>query len=156
MNETVNYFNFYQAIKELIAENQIKETKNNNNITVLNLTSSGEEIATTLKDDIAKTLIEKTMKNMTQFLKEEHENRNKEVYASLKNDGYSVKLVLEEINSNLMDLELFCPNSKIAKNFQKQMKLKTTEIYAAILAIINNDYETINNIALKIKQTNSK
>ena len=156
MSETVNYFNFCQALKELLTGNQIKETKNNNNVTVLNLTDSGEEIATTLKDDIAKTLIDRTMKNMAKFLKEEHENKNKEIYTYIKNDGYSVKLVLEEINSNLMDLELFCPNSKIAENFKKQMRLKTTEIYAAILAIINDDYESINEIALKIKQSNLK
>lgn len=152
MNYTVNYFNFCQAIKELLNENQLQETKNEDNEIFLAITNAGKEIATSLKNNIAKATLEKTIKNMKQFLMEEHENKNKKIYTQTKDDGYSVKLTLEEINSNLMDLELFCPNLKIAENFKKQMKLKTTEIYTAILAIINNDHNTLYKIASKLKQ----
>ena len=79
-------------------------------------------------------------------------NNLKQIEIKEKSDGYSVKLVLEEIESNLIDLELFCPNLKIAKKVKNQMKLKTTEIYAAIISIVNNDYNSLFKIAYNLKK----
>ncbi len=152
LNETVNYFNICQAMKELLTTKHIVECKDNNNHNYLKLTKIGKETVKTFENKISNKLIGKILKTLKEILDEEHENKNKKIIIKTKNDGYTVKLTLEEIKSNLMDVELFCPNLKTAENVKKQMKLKTTEIYKSILAIIEDDYETLLNLALNIKK----
>ena len=120
------------------------------------LTKQGKEIATTLKTNISKNLISKTIKDIKNFLKEERENKNKKIYLYTKDDGYIVKLVLEETQSNIMDLELYCPTNKIATKFKKEMKNKTAEIYKSIIAIINNEYDVLLNICKNLKEKQNK
>ena len=151
INEMVNYFNFCQAIKELKENKQISE-KTFEEKKQLNLTSLGQQMLNSLKDEMPKNVMQKAIVNVTKFLREERENKNKKIEIKEKSDGYSVKLVLEEIESNLFDLELFCPNLKIAKNVKNQMKLKTTEIYAAIISIVNDDYDSLFKIASNLKK----
>lgn len=151
INETVNYFNFCQALKELKEKNQIIE-KSFEEKKQLQLTPLGKQMLNSLKDEMPKSIMKKTIFNVKKFLEEERENKNKKIEIKEKSDGYSVKLTLEEIESNLMDLELFCPNLKIAKNVKKQMKIKTTEIYAAIISIINNDYNSLFKITSNLKK----
>ena len=152
LNETVNYFNFCQAMKELLITKHIEEFKNNDSNTYLKLTKIGKETVKTFDNKISNKLIGKIVKTLKEILDEEHEKKNKKIMIKTKNDGYTVKLTLEEIKSNLMDVELFCPNLRTAENVKKQMKLKTTEIYKSILAIIEDDYETLLNLALNIKK----
>ena len=146
LNETVNYFNFCQALKELLKSKHIIE-KNNGDKKYLVLTTIGEETANILNNNLPKHIVEKNIKLIREFLKKEYENKDKKIYIKRKDDGYTVKLSLEETKSNLMDLELFCPTSKIAENVKIQMELKTTDIYKAILAVINNDKKTLLKIA---------
>ncbi len=155
-NETVNYFNSCQAIEELLTSNQIYKKTDKNGETQILLTKQGKEIATTLKTNISKNLISKTIKDIKNFLKEERENKNKKIYLYTKDDGYIVKLVLEETQSNIMDLELYCPTNKIATKFKKEMKNKTAEIYKSIIAIINNEYDVLLNICKNLKEKQNK
>lgn len=155
-NETVNYFNSCQAIEELLTNNQIYKKTDKNGETQILLTKQGKEIATTLKTNISKNLISKTIKDIKNFLKEERENKNKKIYLYTKDDGYIVKLVLEETQSNIMDLELYCPTNKIATKFKKEMKNKTAEIYKSIIAIINNEYDVLLNICKNLKEKQNK
>lgn len=153
LNNTMNYFNFCQALEELLKSRHIVEIKDEKNA-FLTLTNLGVETANTLTDSIPKHIIEKNVKTVKEFLEKESKNKNKKTYILKKNDGYIVKLKLEETNSNLFDLEFFCPTSKIAENVRKQMKEKTTEIYEATLAIIENDEKTLLKIASKLKNKN--
>lgn len=155
-NETVNYFNSCQAIEELLTSNQIYKKTDKSGETQILLTKQGKEIATTLKTNISKNLISKTIKDIKNFLKEERENKNKKVYLYTKDDGYIVKLVLEETQSNIMDLELYCPTNKIATKFKKEMKNKTAEIYKSIIAIINNEYDVLLNVCKNLKEKQNK
>lgn len=155
-NETVNYFNSCQAIEELLTSNQIYKKTDKGGETQILLTKQGKEIATTLKTNISKNLISKTIKDIKNFLKEERENKNKKIYLYTKDDGYIVKLVLEETQSNIMDLELYCPTNKIATKFKKEMKNKTAEIYKSIIAIINNEYDVLLNICKNLKEKQNK
>ena len=156
INETVNYFNFCQAMKELLETKHIIKNKDKKDEIYLSLTKIGEETVKIFEDKISSKLIEKITKTLENILKEEHENKNKKVQIKSKNDGYIVKLTLEEIKSNLMEVELFCPNLKTAENVKKQMKLKTTEIYTSILALITNDYKTLLKLALNLKENKNK
>lgn len=151
ISEMVNYFNFCQAMKELKEKKQIIEYEFEEKKQI-HLTSMGRQVLNSLKDEMSKNVMEKAVVNVKNFLEEERQNKNKKVRIEEKSDGYSVKLVLEEVESNLLDLELFCPNLKIAENVKKQMKLKTTEIYAAIISIINNDYNSLFKIASNLKK----
>ena len=156
INETVNYFNFCQAMKELFETKHIIKNKDKKDEIYLSLTKIGEETVKIFEDKISSKLIEKITKTLENILKEEHENKNKKVQIKSKNDGYVVKLTLEEIKSNLMEVELFCPNLKTAENVKKQMKLKTTEIYTSILALITDDYKTLLKLALNLKESKNK
>ena len=156
INETVNYFNFCQAMKELLETKHIIKNKDKKDEIYLSLTKIGEETVKIFEDKISSKLIEKITKTLENILKEEHENKNKKVQIKSKNDGYIVKLTLEEIKSNLMEVELFCPNLKTAENVKKQMKLKTTEIYTSILALITDDYKTLLKLALNLKESKNK
>ena len=156
INETVNYFNFCQAMKELFETKHVIKNKDKKDEIYLSLTKIGEETVKIFEDKISSKLIKKITKTLENILKEEHENKNKKVQIKSKNDWYIVKLTLEEIKSNLMEVELFCPNLKTAENVKKQMKLKTTEIYTSILALITDDYKTLLKLALNLKESKNK
>lgn len=151
INETVNYFNFCQALKELLKSKHIIE-KNDGEAKYLYLTNLGKETANILNDNLSKHIVEKNIKLIKEFLKKEYENKGKKIYIKKKDDGYTVKLSLEETKSNLIDLELFCPTSKIAEKVKKQMELKTIDIYKAVLAVINNDKKTLMKIASNMEK----
>lgn len=150
LNETVNYFNFCQALEELLKSKHIIIDRNKKE-EFLKLTDIGKETANILTDSIPEKIIKKNIETTNEFLNKESQNKNKKTYLIKKEDGYIVKLILEETKSNLVDLEIFCPNQKTAEKFKKQMKEKTTEIYEAILAILENDEKTLLKIASKIK-----
>ena len=151
LNETVNYFNFCQALKELLKSKHIVE-KNDGEKKYLCLTNLGEETANILNNNLSKHTVEKNIKFIKEFLKKEYENKGKKIYVKKKDDGYTVKLILEEAKSNLIDLELFCPTSSITEKVKNQMDLKKIDIYKEDIAIINKDKKTIIKITYKIKK----
>ena len=61
LNETVNYFNFCQALKELLKSKHIIE-KNNGDKKYLVLTTIGEETANILNNNLPKHIVEKNIK----------------------------------------------------------------------------------------------
>ena len=153
LNETVNYFNFCQAMKELESNKHILKKSKKNGEKYLVLTDTGKEAIKSLTSEISKSTIEKHLKSINKIVKEAQENKNKKIYIKNKNNGFSVSLVLEETSSNLLDLEIFCPTKEFAETAKNQMKSKTTEIYKAILAIINNDQESLSKIASTLKNS---
>ena len=128
-NSTVNYFSFCQAIKELL------QTKH-----ILEKPSSSEDKKYLYVTNLGKAGIEN-------LIKKDRQNKNRTVLIKKQTDGYILKLVLEETGSNLMDLELFCPTKDLAQKMQTEMKSKTTDIYKCILAVLENDHKTLNEIA---------
>ena len=151
-NGTVNYFNFCQAIKELFNTKHIFEKPNNKgDASYLYLTNLGRETAITLKNNVPKSAIDKTLTGLKTLITKDRQNKGRQVTISKKDDGYIVKLVLEETGSNLIDLDLFCPTEELAKKMKKEMEAKTTDIYRCILAILSNDHKTLYNTASNIK-----
>lgn len=151
-NGTVNYFNFCQAIKELLKTKHIFEKPNSKGDTnYLYLTNLGKETAITLKNNIPKSTIHKTLTGLKTLITKDRQNKGRQVTINKKADGYIVKLVLEETGSDLMDLALFCPTEDLAKKMKKEMESKTTDIYKCILAILSNDHKTLFNTAANIK-----
>lgn len=150
LNKIVNYFNFCQAVIELKNGNQILEEQKKDQKIYLLLTPTGKEMIKTI-DNNPNIAIKKTLNSIENIIKQEQQNKNKKVYIKTKKDGFTVKLILEEPESNLIDLELFCPTQDTAEKFKKQMELKTTKIYQAILAVINDEENTLSNIAKSLK-----
>ena len=157
--EITNYFNYCCAFKELVYQKLISQKLDSKNKkTLLNLTSIGEETVKIFKNNISKAILERLIATIEKILKEEKQNKNRKIVMQRKQDGYIVKLVLEETGSNLLDLEIFCPTQDSAESMIKAMDISTTEIYRCILAILSNDFETINEVAniIKIKKTCSQ
>ncbi len=148
LNKTINYFNFCVAINELINSKHISK----NDDGVLNLTKIGDQTAEELIKIVPKTTLKKTLNTLQILIQQEREDKNRKIKIKKQNDGFIVKLVLEETGSNLIDLELFCPTHEEALKFKSELKLKTTEIYKTILAIINDDFKAIIDIANKCQQ----
>lgn len=151
-NGTVNYFNFCQAIKELFNTKHIFEKPNSKgDVNHLYLTELGKETAITLKNNIPKSTIRKTLTGLKNLITKDRQNQGRQVTIKKKTDGYIVNLVLEETGSNLIDLALFCPTEDLAKKMKKEMEAKTTDIYRCILAVLSNDHKTLFNTAANIK-----
>ncbi len=151
-NGTVNYFNFCQAIKELFNTKHIFEKSNTKgDASYLYLTNLGRETAITLKNNVPKSAIDRTLNGLKTLITKDRQNKGRQVTIIKKDDGYIVKLVLEETGSNLIDLDLFCPNEELAKKMKKEMEAKTTDVYRCILAILSNDHKTLFKTAANIK-----
>ena len=152
LNETVNYFNFCHALKELIDSHHIIEKMDeNNHMSYLHLTKLGKEAAIVLKENVSKSVVEKTLKEIDNLLKMEHQNKNRTLKIEEQNDGYMAKLILKETGSNLLGLEIFCPTKQHAEQIKKEMETKTTEIFECVLAILENEPERIRKVAKKIE-----
>jgi len=156
INQTMNYFNFCQAMVELERSKHVLEKEDENKNSYLYLTRIGEEVSKALEKNISIAALEKSIKGIKKLIKEEHENKDKIIDIKTKKDGFIAKLVLQDIESNLLDLELFCPTEEIAKNVKEQMRKKTTEIYKAILATIDEDSKALIEIANSFKDKPKK
>ena len=151
-NGTVNYFSFCQAIKELLQTKHILEKPSSSeDKKYLYVTNLGKETAIALKNNVPKLAISKTIAGIENLIKKDRQDKNRTVSIKKQQDGYIVKLVLEETGSNLMDLELFCPTQDLAKKMETEMKSKTTDIYKCILAILGNEHKTLREITRDVE-----
>lgn len=148
INETVNYFNFCQAMAELLSTNHISKRNDD----TLQLTQLGLDTVELFEKNLPASTLKKSIKTLNKLIEFERENKNRIVKINEEEDGYIVKLVLEETGSNLLNLEIFCPTEDAANKFEDELKKKTTDVYRAILAVLSNDHKTLIEIASNCKK----
>ncbi len=148
INETVNYFNFCQAMAELLTTNHVFQQNDN----ILKLTQLGLDAVELFEKNLPASTLKKSIKTLNELIEYERENKNRIIEINKKEDGYIVKLVLEETGSNLLNLEIFCPTEDAANKFKDELKNKTTDVYRTILAVLSNDHKTLIEIASNCKK----
>lgn len=146
LNKTMNYFNFCGALSELIQTHHIKKTPDGK----LQLTKIGADTATLFKKELPYSTVKKNLKTLRQLTK--NDNSCTEIKINKLADGYSVNLILEETGSELLNIKLFCTTENEAKKFQSKLRNKTADLYKTILAVLNDDYNTLSLITKKCKK----
>lgn len=146
-NKTMNYFNFCAAIFEMLKTHHLVETFDKK----LSLTKLGSDTAEIFKKNLPYSTVKKTLKTLKNFTERDKQNKNRKISIEKKEDGFTVKLIIEEIGTNLMELEIFCITENEAKKFKQKFENKTTEIYKSVLAILNDDFKSLENIAKKLQ-----
>ena len=145
-NKTMNYFNFCSALAELIETKHIKKIPNEK----LQLTKIGADTANLFKKELPYSTVKKTLNTLKKLIKQK--NNNTEIKIKKLNDGYTVRLILKESGSELLNVELFCTTQNEAQNFKQKLENKTADIYRSIVAVLNDDYKVLSSIANTCKK----
>lgn len=154
INETVNYFNFCQALSSLIKDELIKKVKNDKSDKLLKISYDGIEVAKTLKDSIPTFIIDKNINTLKKLLEEKKQNEGKVVQIDKVDDGYTVKLNVEDIGTNILEIKLFAPDENTVKLMETKLKRQTVDLYRMIIALMFDDSQTLREIANNIDSLN--
>lgn len=150
-SQTINYFNVCQAFAELLKSGHIIIESLIGEEPLYSLTNLGVETAENLQETLPLSAKEKNVKIAKQILKEEHENKNRQINITKSEDGYFVHLILKDIGSDLFELKLFVPDENEAKQIKRQMKSKTSLLYQGILAILLNQTKDLAQVLQEIE-----
>ncbi len=147
MQRTVNYFNYSQAVSELLKTGHLEEQPNSKGVTHLCITPIGIEAAETLSSSLPPATLEKSIRGMKKLLQEKQENQGKVLSIKEVDDGFLVRLALQDEGSDLLQVQLFAPDREQAERLEKELRQKTTELYRGILAVLFNDHKTLTELS---------
>ncbi len=155
INRTVNYFNFCQAISEMLQSGHIREEagKKDSDKWIV-LTDLGRETAASLAKNLPLSIRERSEKTAKQLLEEEKNNQGKTISVSEEKDGYYISLSFSDLENSLMELKLFSPNKEQADKMARELKEKTIGIYQSILSILFDDPAPLSETLDEIQRRN--
>lgn len=155
-NQTVNYFNFCQAITEMLQTGHIVQQTNNSGNVVLALSDLGKDTAHILNDAIPRATREKTIKTAKDLIERQRQDKGKKVTIENTTDGYFVHLVISESGSDLLNLKLFSPDREQAEYMADQCNTNTTSIYKCIISTLFQDVNTLQEITYDLQKKNHR
>lgn len=155
-NQTVNYFNFCQAITEMLQTGHIVQQTNNSTEVVLALSDLGKDTAHILSDAIPKSTREKTIKTAKSLIERQRQDKGKKVTIENTNDGYFVHLIISESGSELLNLKLFSPDREQAEYMAEQCNTNTIAIYKSIISTLFQDVNTLQEITYELQKQNHR
>lgn len=148
----VNYFNFNQALTELLRSNHLEPYTDNFGSKKLALTGIGIETANTLADALPISVRDRVSGTIKKILKEESDSRGRKISIEKNESGYYVHLSMTDLQDELINLKLFSPNKEQSDKLASELKEKSLLIYETILGILLNDIKPLQKAENEIQE----
>ncbi len=136
-DEGVDYFMFSQAVSELVQSEHLKVEQD-----LYCITEKGKKNSAATEDSLAYSVRRKCDRNLTRL------NSELRQAAQVRTDilprdgeGFTVRLILDDNQGNLMTLELYSPTQEQAERFSAVFRANPDQTYRTILASVS-DSET--------------
>ena len=151
-HKIVNYFNFCQAVSELLKSNHLEPYIDNFGNKKLELTGIGVETANTLSDALPLSVRDRVSSAVRKLLREESFSLGRKISIEKNESGYYVHLSMTDLQDELINLKLFSPNKEQSDKLVHELKEKSLLIYETILGILLNDIKPLQKAENEIQE----
>lgn len=128
----VNYFEFTEAISELIASGQVQQGEEKGE-PLYRLTPLGRQSVAVIGKDLPRSVREKCLEQLRWRLRLERRERENAISYQRVEDGYQITIAMQDIGTNLMELSLFVPNQAQCERIRHNFLENPTKAYRQIL-----------------------
>lgn len=136
-DEGVDYFLFSQAVSELVESEHLQLDSE-----LYSITEKGRKNGSACESSLPYSIRQKCDQNISKLnavLREAAQIRSV-VTPRPENDGFTVRMILDDNEGNLMTLDLYSPTQEQADNLSQTFRANPERVYRSILtAFINNN-----------------
>lgn len=132
-DEGVDYFMFSEAVSDLVESGHLLADNGRYSIT-----EKGRKICSICENDLPPSVRQKCDRNLSVLnarLRQEAQVRT-EVFARTESSGFTVRLILDDNDGNLMATELYSPTEEQAKKLADAFRNCPERIYRSLVAAL--------------------
>lgn len=131
----VDYFMFSQAVSELVQSEHLLVEQD-----LYSITEKGRKNSAATEDSLAYSVRQKCDRNLSQLnAKLRQAAQVRAAILPRETNGFTVRLILDDNQDNLMSLELYSPTQEQADRFAALFRACPDRIYRAILSSLSDD-----------------
>lgn len=137
-DEGVDYFMFSEAVSDLVESGHLSVENDRYFIT-----EKGRKICSICEEDLPLSVRQKCDRNLALLnarLRQEAQVRT-EIFARDENNGFSVRLILDDNDGNLMTVELYSPTEEQAQKLANSFRNCPERIYRSLVSSLNEASE---------------
>lgn len=131
----VNYFEFVEAVSELERTGQLTSSIQDGQ-QQLALTESGTVTAQTFYKTIPKSARAKALEEATRLMEIQRCMDKVEITFAPATDGWTLRVVLRDIGSDLLDMSVFLPTEGECLRVKQQIESDPTSFYSRVLGLL--------------------
>ena len=131
----VNYFEFVEAVSELERTGQLTSSIQDGQ-QQLALTESGTVTAQTFYKTIPKSAREKALEEAKRLMEIQRCMDKVEITLAPATDGWTLRVVLRDIGSDLLDMSVFLPTEGECLRVKQQIESDPTSFYSRVLGLL--------------------
>ena len=137
-DEGVDYFMFSEAVSDLVQSEHLLSADGRYSIT-----DKGRKICSICENDLPISVRQKCDRKLSELnvrLRQEAQVRT-ELYSRCEGDGFTVRLILDDNDGNLMTTELYSPTEEQANKLTDAFRKCPEHIYRALVSALNDASE---------------
>lgn len=137
-DEGVDYFMFSEAVSDLIESGHLLLAEQRYSIT-----EKGRKICSICENDLPASIRQKCDRNLAVLnarLRQEAQIRT-EINPRANNDGFTIRLILDDNDGNLMTVELYSPTEEQATKLATAFRNCPERIYRSLVSALNEASE---------------
>lgn len=131
----VNYFEFVEAVSELERTGQLTSSIQDGQ-QLLALTENGTVTAQTFYKTIPKSAREKALEEAKRLMEIQRCMDKVEITFAPATDGWTLRVVLRDIGSDLLDMSVFLPTEGECLRVKQQIESDPTSFYSRVLGLL--------------------
>ncbi len=138
-DECLSYFDVCTAVPEMVKSGHLEEVENNK----YQITEKGKSDGALTEDSIAFTVRQRAENAVSRFNRQLRRRSFVKTQVVPRKEGdFSVIMVLDDENGNLMTLELMAPNQRQAIRLSKLFEQKAESVYGlTMMALLEDEDE---------------
>ncbi len=129
-DEGVDYFLFSQAVSELVESDHLLLEQD-----LYSITEKGRKNGSVCEESLPYSVRQKSDRNLSKLnarLRQEAQIRSE--ISSRENGGFTVRLIFDDHQDNLMTLDLYAPTQEQAEKMAELYRSSPDQIYRAVLS----------------------
>lgn len=138
-DQLMNYFEFAEAMSQLLTLGNIALEKTPDGKEVYVLTPLGKNTAETFYKSIPLSVREKAVKQLHSILIRERRERENHVEIIKVSDGYKIILNIKDVGSDLLSVSLFVPTMSECEKIKERFLNDPAKLYQGMIALLTGE-----------------
>lgn len=139
----VNYFELTNSLSELLKLGQIKVLVDVDGNEEYALTQKGIKNLLIIETELPVVVRDKAVNAVLRILARKKRLQDNRAEIIAVNDGFKVNMQILDIGTDLLDVELFVPDSMVAKKIRNNFLNDPQILYKGILALLMGDLKSV-------------
>lgn len=152
-NKLANYFEVMEALSALVKDGHIQTSVCDDDGSELYIsTKTGDMISSQLDSMVPISVREKVVASSITLLSKKKAKKENYVSSEKTEDGFRVRCIIPGSITDLLDLNIYVPDSMQARKVKENFLRNSELIYSVLLAFFSDDMELLNSNIKRLKQ----